>query len=240
MVSTVGLAPGASPACSGCGRAFPASMATVSTASGGGRTGSPIVLFGLLVPLVIVGVLFFFLATSRRSENMRASFESASAASAHEAEAESQRRRDLVEQLESDDWNRVIGAWHQLAACDTRDHWGTFADLRKAYASSQTRNCLHLLTGGMCEYYGEPGEKAVTDELVARASEPDHSSTICEALEAFPPEMGKRGGEDARIRYAEKSLRILEAARARLPSGDASRRVLATIRHVKAMLPAEK
>lgn len=232
MVSTIGLAPGQAPSCVSCGRAFPVPAAPQAYSTGSSSAAGAGVLLSVLV-FIAIGV--FLLMSFRRQSSVGREVHAALAAAQQDADLEA-----LIVQLESDDYNRAIDAWHRIYVHDRRDHWGTFGRLEAAYGRTRARNCLWILTGGFCEFYDERGEKAVARELVARRADRENFDLVCECLEQFPAQITRERGADAGLAFVAKSARILEAAQPQVDDAQSLRRLKSTLVRLRSQLPAER
>ncbi|MCE9580943.1 MAG: hypothetical protein K8T20_00350 [Planctomycetes bacterium] len=242
MVSTVDLAPGVTPFCSGCGRTFPDASPAIPAnySSPGNATSAGLggIVVAVIMVVMLVGGAGFYL-TAKRSETMRSTLESARAQSQAQ-QANAVRVRQLAAQLEDPDFDKSIAAWHGLYGCDRADHDGTFAILDELYARTSARNALWNLTNGYQEYYGQPGETAISRELVARQRVQDQVDLLCQSLESCPESVTREVNPAKGAEGWVKSARILEAASARIDRPLASQRIRQALEKVRSQIPAEK
>ncbi|MBI2923961.1 MAG: hypothetical protein HYY18_23115 [Planctomycetes bacterium] len=242
MVSTVDLLPGQAPSCVGCGRSFPVPAQPRADTSRRGTIGN--VAGGALLFIVIgvgfVGVMTGIRQGSRRKESEARAVEAAGVPRSLTGQ-ESAALEVLVRQLEDPDYDRVTQAWHGIYAYDAIDHWGTFERLARALRESAAFNCLWILTGGMCEYYGDRGEEAVRTALIARKKDREAFQAILQSLEKFPEEMARVGGAAAGQQYVAKSLRILEGAQEEVDDPLSSPRLRTALKSLREkQLPSEQ
>ncbi|MEK7470341.1 MAG: hypothetical protein AAB074_23470 [Planctomycetota bacterium] len=241
MVSTVGLAPGAVPFCSGCGATFPhsAHASPVSGSSpGAGVAGIGAFVVGAVVLAGIAGVAFMFI-TSRGSMSRhmaRAQEETHLAA----RQANIDRARRLAVQLEDPDANKSLQAWHGLAGCDAANHWGTFDVLDELFSRTHARNALWNLSNGFQMYYGQRGEEAIARELVARKTSDEEVDLLCQSLEQYADSVARDAGaaKGAEIRTA--AWRALTRAEAMVDRTGATKRIGLALERVRSKMPAEK
>jgi len=239
MVSTVGLPPGVAPSCANCGRAFPGASAA---SSGPAPRGSGALGWLLVVPLLLAlfGLPAFFLTSRRAAIQERLALEVASRRPT--LDAQTSRQLDLlIVQLADEDGNKAMQAWHGIASFDAQDHEGTFQRLKAALLATDSYNLSWIVTGGFCEYYGDPGEDALVEALVRHQGNPRVVEGIAGNLEAYPDEIGRGGDGAARQQYLTKSLRILDFAAQKIDDPVASPRILRAVQSLRAkQLSAEQ
>jgi hypothetical protein len=191
----------------------------------------------LVLVLIAGGAISYF--SMQRSAIQRSEFERVKV-TAETQEANARRVRDLGKQLEDDNFDRSIAAWHALYGCDVADHDGTFSVLNDLYSRTTSRNALWNLTNGFQEFYGKPGEEAIARELAARQRVQDQVDLLCQSLETDPDSVARDIDPAKGAAGWAKSARILEAAGANVDRPLAGQRIRQALEKVRAKIPAEK
>lgn len=240
MVSTVGLAPGMAPSCSGCGRAFPvpAAPAPYTTGTTAGAAGCGVALVAAIL-LVVFGGIAFMLFTVRSGAS-REAFRAVSEAESSARRANAERVRRLAAQLEDPDPQKSLNAWHAIAGCDAADHWGTFAVLDDLFARTRARNALWHLCCGFQMYYDQKGQDAIARELVARKGSEEEVDLLCQALEQYPPTVERDFGAAKGAEVRGRALKALSKAEAMTDRPQARMRIGLALERVRSQQPAEK
>lgn len=241
MVSTVGLAPGNVPFCSGCGRTFPL-PATASpqfgTTQGAGVAGCGAIVVGAIAFAVVAGVALM-LFTGRHSMS-RHEMQAQAAAQLAAKQANFERAKQLAVQLEDTDVNKSLQAWHGLAGCDATDHWGTFDVLDDLFGRTHSRNALWNLSNGFQMYYGEKGADAIARELVARKTSDEEVDLLCQSLEQYADSVVRDRGAAKGAEVRTSAWRALTKAEAMVDRPGATKRIGLALERVRSKLSAEK
>ncbi|NUN48936.1 MAG: hypothetical protein HUU15_08930 [Candidatus Brocadiae bacterium] len=242
IVSTVGLAPGRAPMCSGCGRAYPEAMAATPLHSRAATSGLGAAVIGAFV---VVGAVAFVVlwgvgqSDSRRLAVEQQELERAALVQAQAAGIDRKEVARLAEILGRGTDEEARAAWTALASWDARDHWGTFEVLEDCYARADRPHAVWWLSNGFLQYYGDRGEAALAEGLVRWQKNEELFEMACTSLEQYPVTCGRDQGPSRGLALAAAAQRVLRSAEARVDHPRATPRLETALGRLSRAFPAE-